>query len=159
MERSAQGGSLIGSQIGSGVGGGVAATATATGTIPAGFDVPGFVRNAKAQFLALQAANDAGDLARLREVLTPDMFELVRGEIAERGSAAQNTEVFGLEAQVLEVVEEAGQYVVSVRFVGSIRDQAGADTEDLDETWHLVKPRTGLGGWVIAGIQQGSASA
>ena len=26
--------------------------------------------------------------------------------------------------------------------------------EDLDETWHLTKPRTGMGGWVIAGIQQ-----
>jgi predicted lipid-binding transport protein (Tim44 family) len=26
--------------------------------------------------------------------------------------------------------------------------------EDLDETWHLTKPRAGLGGWVIAGIQQ-----
>ena len=82
------------------------------------------------------------------------MFEEVRAEIAERAGAAQQTEVFGLEAQVLEVAEEAGQYVVSVRFTGSVREQPGATPEDLDEVWHLAKPRAGDGGWVIAGIQQ-----
>jgi predicted lipid-binding transport protein (Tim44 family) len=82
------------------------------------------------------------------------MFEVVRGEIAERGTATQRTEVFGLEAQVLEVVEDAGRYVVSVRFTGSVRDQQGAVPEDLDETWHLTKPVHGAGGWVVAGIQQ-----
>jgi predicted lipid-binding transport protein (Tim44 family) len=151
MERSAQGGSMIGSGIGGGLGGGAAPV---VGNIPAGFDVDGFVRNAKTQFVALQAANDTGDLGRLREYLTPELFESVRAEIAERGAAPQKTEVFGLEARVLEVVEEPEQYVVSVRFTGSIRDQAGATPEDLEETWHLVKPRTGWGGWVIAGIQQ-----
>jgi predicted lipid-binding transport protein (Tim44 family) len=63
--------------------------------------------------------------------------------------------VFGLTAQVVNVVEEASQYVVSVRFTGSVRDEAGAVPEDLDEVWHLTKPRAGMGGWVIAGIQQG----
>jgi predicted lipid-binding transport protein (Tim44 family) len=29
--------------------------------------------------------------------------------------------------------------------------------EDLDEIWHLVKPRAGFGGWTIAGIQQTAA--
>ena len=59
-----------------------------------------------------------------------------------------------LQAQVLDVAEEADRYVVSVRFTGSVRDEQGATPEDLDEIWHLVKPRTGFGGWTIAGIQQ-----
>jgi len=70
--------------------------------------------------------------------------------------------VFGLQAQVLDVAQEAGRYVVSVRFTGSVRDQHGAVPEDLDEVWHLTKPRTGTGGWVVAGIQQtadGTAAA
>ena len=71
-----------------------------------------------------------------------------------RGDVAQSTQVFGLTAQVLEVAEEGDRYVVSVRFTGGIRDQMHADTEDLDEVWHLTKPRTGFGGWVVAGIQQ-----
>jgi predicted lipid-binding transport protein (Tim44 family) len=43
-----------------------------------------------------------------------------------------------------------------------VRDQRGVVPEDLDEIWHLTKPRTGSSGWVIAGIQQhadGSLSA
>jgi predicted lipid-binding transport protein (Tim44 family) len=146
-----QGGSLIGSRVGSGA---VAAAGTAVGQIPAGFDVPGFVRNAKDQFLALQAANDARDVQALSRFLTPEMLEIVRGEIAERGTATQATEVFGLEAQVLEVAEEADRYVVSVRFTGSVREQPGVVPDDLDETWHLTKPRHGAGGWLVAGIQQ-----
>ena len=151
-----QGGSLIGSRIGAGIGAGIGGMAAATqaGAIPADFDTAAFAGNAKTQFLALQAANDARDLARLRDYLSPEMFDIVRAEIAERGDAPQNTEVFGLEAQVLAVVEEDDRYVASVRFTGSVRDQHGAVPEDLDETWHLTKPRTGLGGWVIAGIQQ-----
>jgi predicted lipid-binding transport protein (Tim44 family) len=147
------GGSLIGSRIGSGL-----ASPAQAAPIPAGFDTAAFERNAKAQFLALQEANDAADLQRLRGYLTPEMFEFVAADLAERGNAAQKTEVFGLEARVLEVAEEPTQYVVSVRFTGSVRDQAGAVPEDLDEVWHLAKPRFGDGGWVIAGIQQVGAA-
>lgn len=150
LQQAPQGGSLIGSHIG----GGSAPAAPVAGTIPADFDTAAFVHNAKAQFMALQAANDMRDLDRLRDFLTPAMFEVVRADLAERGDAPQQTQVFGLEAQVLDVAQEDGRYVVSVRFTGSIREQAGAAPEDLHEVWHLTKPRTGLGGWVIAGIQQ-----
>ncbi|HSV82478.1 MAG TPA: Tim44-like domain-containing protein, partial [Ramlibacter sp.] len=144
-----QGGSLIGSRLG----GGLAPQGTASGSIPADFDAAGFARNAKSQFMALQAANDARDLDRLRDYLTPDMFELVRADLAA-DPTPQKTEVFGLEAQVLDVLEDADRYVVSVRFTGSVREQPAAVPEDLDEIWHLTKPRAGFGGWVIAGIQQ-----
>ena len=148
-----QGGSMIGSRLGGGLDS-PAAASTNVGTIPAGFDAVAFARNAEDQFMALQAANDARDLVRLRSYLTPEMFEAARSDIAERGDAPQQTQVFGLTAQVVNVVEEDTQYVVSVRFTGSVRDEAGAVPEDLNEVWHLVKPRAGMGGWVIAGIQQ-----
>ena len=141
-----------GTRIGSALGGITAAAQPSA--IPADFDTAGFARNATQQFLALQSANDARDLQRLRDYLTPEMFEEVRAEVESRGDVAQDTQVFGLNAQVLEVVEEGERYVVSVRFTGSVRDQPHADTEDLDEVWHLTKPRTGFGGWVVAGIQQ-----
>lgn len=147
-----QGGSLIGSRIGGGLG--TPAAASGGGAIPAGFDTAAFERQAKSQFVALQDANDAGDLDRLRDYLSPEMYEVVAADLAERGSAPQKTEVFGLEARVLEVAEEPTQYVVSVRFTGSVREAHGAMPEDLDEVWHLAKPRYGAGGWVIAGIQQ-----
>jgi len=152
-QRSAAGGTpLSGTRIGSALGG--MAAAQPAGAIPADFDTAAFARNAKAQFMALQSANDDRDLDRLRDYLTPQMFELVAEEVQARGDAPQRTEVFGLDAQVLGVAEEADQYVVSVRFSGSVREQPGAEPEDLNEVWHLTKPRAGFGGWVVAGIQQ-----
>lgn len=149
------GGRPLGStRIGSALGGMPAVQPQQAGPIPADFDVPAFERNASAQFMALQAANDARDLDRLRDYLTPEMFDVVRAEIQERGDASQHTEVYGLRAQVLEVVTEDYRYIVSVRFTGSVREQAGAVPEDLDEIWHLTKPRAGFGGWLVAGIQQ-----
>lgn len=149
-----QGGSMIGSRIGGGLHS-AAAAGTNVGSIPADFDAVAFARNAEDQFMALQSANDARDLVRLRSYLTPEMFEAVRADIEERGDAPQQTQVFGLQAQVLDVAQEEDRYVVSVRFTGSVRDEQGAVPEELDEIWHLTKPRVGMGGWVIAGIQQG----
>jgi predicted lipid-binding transport protein (Tim44 family) len=111
-------------------------------------------RNAKEQFEALQSANDSGDLQRLRECLTPAMFELAQERWRARGGAVQHTQVFGLEAQVVDVAGAAGDHVVSVRFTGRVRGQVGDVPQDLDETWHMTKPRKGRGGWVLAGIQQ-----
>jgi predicted lipid-binding transport protein (Tim44 family) len=147
--------------IGSGVGAGTARAAESVQSvaIPAGFDTLAFAANAKTQFLALQAANDARDLDRLSGYLTPEMFDAVRAEITERGDALQQTEVFGLEAQVLALAEEDDRYVASVRFTGSVRDRHEAVPEDLDETWHLTKPRNGASGWLIAGIQQGAVAS
>ena len=133
---------------------GQAEPVAAAGTIPAGFDVEGFVRNAKVNFIRLQAANDAGNLDDIREFSTPEMFAEIKMNIAERGPAAQQTDVVTVNAEVLDVAEEAARYVVSVRFNGLIREGAAAAAEPFDEIWHMVKPRDGSRGWVVAGIQQ-----
>lgn len=121
--------------------------------IPADFDVAGFVRNAKVHYIRLQAANDAGNLDDIREFTTPEMFAEIRLTIAERASQAQVTDVVTLDAEVIDVAEEDNRYVVSVRFTGQIREDNGP-VENVDEIWHLVKPRKGNGGWLLAGIQQ-----
>lgn len=136
-------------------GGAAGSPAASTGSsIPADFDVAGFVRNAKVHFIRLQAANDAGNLDDIREFTTPEMFAELKMNIAERGEAAQETDVVSIEAEVVEVVEDATRYVVSVRFTGLIREDKEAAAESIDEIWHLVKPRVGQGGWLLAGIQQ-----
>jgi len=127
---------------------------TAGGNIPADFDVEGFVRNAKISFIRLQAANDAGNLDDIREFTTPEMFAEVRMNIADRGPVAQETDVVSIDAQVLDVAEEESRYLVSVRFSGLIREDKAAEPEPVDEIWHLIKPRDGKSGWVLAGIQQ-----
>jgi len=139
---------------GSAIGAGLAAEPAAAPAVPAGFDVESFVRSAKVNFIRLQAANDSGNLDELREVTTPEMFAELKMDFMERAGAAQQTEVVSLDAQVLEVVEEAARYIASVRFSGLIREEKGAAPEAFDEVWHLSKPRAGSGGWVLSGIQQ-----
>ena len=133
---------------------GSSAGAAATGaSIPADFDVAGFVRNAKVNFIRLQAANDTRNLEDIREFTTPEMFAELKMTLSERGDVAQETDVVAIEADVVDVIEEANRYVVSVRFTGQIREDKGP-TEAIDEIWHLVKPRSGTSGWLLAGIQQ-----
>lgn len=135
--------------------GGSATTATAAaGSIPAGFDADGFVRQAKLNFLRLQAANDARNIEDIRNFTTPEMFAEIKLEIEERGGGTQQTDVVTLNADLLDVSEEQGQYIASVRFHGAIRETEGAAPAAFDEAWHLTKPSDGSRGWVIAGIQQ-----
>ncbi|MCC6657167.1 MAG: Tim44 domain-containing protein [Rhodocyclaceae bacterium] len=133
--------------------GGTAAPAAA-GSIPAGFDVDGFLRQAKLNFVRLQAANDAKNIEDVRNFTTPEMFAEIRLEMQERGDAPQQTDVVTLNADLLDVAEENKQYVASVRFHGAIRETEGAAPEAFDEVWHLVKPVDGSRGWAVAGIQQ-----
>ena len=142
-----------GSVIGSGIG----ASAVSGNRIPVDFDVAGFERNAKVNFVRLQAANDAGDLDDLRQFTTPEMFAELRMDLAERGAAKQKTDVVSIQAEVIEVEESTVRYLVSVRFTGVIRDELDKTDESFDEIWHLEKLRQGGTGWVVSGIQQGNA--
>ena len=130
-----------------------AAAATAA-ALPAGFDADGFVRNAKVNFIRLQAANDARNLEDIREYTTPELFAEIKMNWMEQSGSAQKTDVVSLNAEVLDVTEEAARYIVSVRFTGLLREDANAAPEAIDETWHLTKPRSGNSGWLVAGIQQ-----
>lgn len=122
--------------------------------VPADFDTAGFERIAKLIFIRMQAANDAADLDDLRKFATPEMFATIRLDLQDRKGAAQQTDVVQLDAQVLDVAEEAGQQIVSVRFHGLIREDKDAAAAPFDEAWHFVRPADGSREWAIAGIQQ-----
>jgi predicted lipid-binding transport protein (Tim44 family) len=122
--------------------------------VPAGFDSEGFLRVAKVNFVRLQAANDAKNLDDIREFVSPEMYAEIKMAMDERGSAAQQTDVVTLDAQLLEVVTEGNRHVASVHFSGMIRESAGAAATPFDEVWNLAKPVSGNTGWVVAGIQQ-----
>jgi predicted lipid-binding transport protein (Tim44 family) len=125
-----------------------------TRAFPPGFDANAFAREAKLNFIRLQAAFDAANLDDLRAFTSPEVFAEIRMQLTERGSDAQTTDVMTLDAEVLEATDEDNRHVVSVRFTGLVREAADQDAVPLDEVWHLTKPASGQGGWVIAGIQQ-----
>jgi predicted lipid-binding transport protein (Tim44 family) len=118
--------------------------------VPEGFDAAGFLGAAKHNFLRLQAANDAGRLEEIRDFTTEELYQELKSELGQKGE----TEVFGLEADLLELATEGERHWASVRFSGTVREARGAAAEPFAEVWNLVKPADGSSGWLLAGIQQ-----
>jgi predicted lipid-binding transport protein (Tim44 family) len=145
--RNVHGGSLIGSALGGNQSWGV----------PAGFDVDGFLSASKKNFVNLQDAWDRSDIPSLRAMMTDDMLEQIRSQLAEReqsSAGVQNkTEVVMLDAQLLGIEELDDAYMASVEFSGLIREEASAGPNPFREVWNITRPKTGSGGWLVAGVQ------
>ena len=122
--------------------------------VPADFDVAGFLRGAKLNYMRMQIANDQGNLEELREFTTDELFEELKKDVVARGGAKQQTDVMALNADLLEVVTEADKHWASVRFSGTLRESPGDAPQGFEEVWNLAKPVSGAGGWQLAGIQQ-----
>lgn len=133
--------------------GGAATTAIAA-NVPADFDVEGFLRQAKLNFIRLQAANDRGDMEDIRQFCSPEMAAEIQMQFQERNQQTQVTDVMHLNAELLDVSTEVNQAMASVRFSGQLREEVNAAPESFSEVWHLTKAIDGSRGWTIAGIQQ-----
>ncbi|MES2013359.1 MAG: Tim44-like domain-containing protein [Pseudomonadota bacterium] len=122
--------------------------------IPQDFPVDSFLRNAKASFIRLQAANDRKDIDDVREYTTPEIFAEISMQMQERGNAVQKTDVIAIHAELLEVATEGDFTIASVRFTGQLSENNGAP-ENVDEIWHVQKNlRNDNAVWLLAGIQQ-----
>lgn len=122
--------------------------------VPAGFDTNGFLRQAKLNFVKLQAVHDSGKLDELREFTSDEMFASVKQDLQDRGVSGERTDVVTLNADLLEALTEGDTHWASVRFSGMIRETPDSQPESFQEIWNLAKPVSGATGWVLAGIQQ-----
>jgi predicted lipid-binding transport protein (Tim44 family) len=119
-----------------------------------GFDAEQFLHHARTNFTNLQAAYDRKDLGTIRDFLTPAMYREIEADVRASGNAPEKTDIVTLNAEVVDVTTEGSLYIVSVRFSGLIREQAGAEATPFSEVWHLEKPTDGRSGWLVSGIQQ-----
>ena len=142
----ASGGSMIGSGL----------TGSQTWGVPADFDAEGFLKACKTNFVTLQAAWDRSDIQSLRAMMTDDMLEQIKAQLAEReshtGGTVNKTEVVMLDAQLLGIEEMSDVYMASVEFSGMIKEDDSAGASPFREVWNMTKPRNG-GGWLVAGVQ------
>ena len=142
----AVGGSMIGSAL----------SGTQSWGVPADFDSEGFLRACKTNFTTLQDAWDRSDIQSLRTMMTDDMLEQIKSQLAEReshtGGVTNTTEVVMLNAQLLGIEELSDAYMASVEFSGMIKEDASAGASPFREVWNMTKPRSG-GGWLVAGVQ------
>ena len=130
------------------------APAAAPWGVPADFDVAGFLRNGKVHFIRMQAAWDEKNLADIREFTTPEAFAEIKMQIDEEKGTVNKTDVVNLDAVLLGIETGPTDYLASVRFSGSMRENSEADATPFEEVWNLSKPVEGRGGWLLAGIQQ-----
>ena len=142
----ASGGSMIGSGL----------TGSQTWGVPADFDAEGFLKACKTNFVTLQAAWDRSDIQSLRAMMTDDMLEQIKAQLADReshtGGTVNKTEVVMLDAQLLGIEEMSDVYMASVEFSGMIKEDDSAGASPFREVWNMTKPRNG-GGWLVAGVQ------
>lgn len=140
-----------GSMIGSGLAG------SQSWGVPAGFDTEGFLKSAKANFVALQAAWDKSDIPALRVMMTDTMLKEIQTQLADRethtGGPANLTDVVMIEAHLLGIEDVGDGYMASVEFSGMIREEASAAPSPFREVWNMTKSKNGASGWLVAGVQ------
>ena len=121
--------------------------------VPAGFDTPAFLTNAKLYFGRLQQAWGRGDLNQLEQFTSPALFTALTHELrARRDTGPRSTHVVSLDAQLLGIESSAREHIASVHFSGTL--SVDGNNENIDEVWNLTRATSGQGGWVLAGIQQ-----
>jgi len=140
-----------GSMIGSGLMG------SQSWGVPAGFDTDGFLSACKTNFVTLQDAWDRSDISALRSMMTDEMLDQIKAQLADReshtGGLVNKTEVLRLDAQLLGIEETDTLYMASVEFSGMISEDVSAGPSPFREVWNMTKLRNGAGGWLVAGVQ------
>lgn len=146
--------------FGQSVGGGAAtqapfgsASMNSGNQLPDGTEPAAFLRVARQRFNHIQSVNSASNVEEIRRYLTPELFNSMYQDIMANQDQ-DVAEFSNLNAMVAETATENGQYVVSVRFTGTVSEDLNSLPQPFTEIWHFVKPVGSQEDWVVAGIQQ-----
>lgn len=146
--------------FGQSVGGGAAtqapfgvATTSNGNQLPDGTEPAAFLRIARQRFNHIQSMNTASNIEEIRRYLTPELYSSMYNDIMENQDQ-DVAEFSNLNAMVVDSATENGQYVVSVRFTGTVSEDLNSLPQPFTEIWHFVKPVGSQQDWVVAGIQQ-----
>lgn len=146
-QASTSGGSMIGSAL----------NGSQAWGIPAGFDVDGFLDASKKNFMSLQSAWDRADISSLRAMMTDEMLAEIKTQLADREQASPGqtnvTEIVSLDARLLGIEELDDVYMASVEYNGLSREDASSGPSPFREVWNITRPKSGPGGWLVAGVQ------
>jgi predicted lipid-binding transport protein (Tim44 family) len=128
---------------------GAVITPVAQSRLPAALDGSEVLAAARARFLGLQAAWDAGDLQALGHFTTPHMLQELLPVLTGR-TGASRTEVVTLHAELLDVEELGAAWLASVEFSGLIRESAERGAVPFRELWMLAAAKDGAPSWRLA---------
>jgi len=130
------------------------AHATGSISVPAGFDQQAFLAGAKIAFALLQKAWDNRDLVEIRGLSTDKVFAEIQDQL-KASTSENNTYILKLDAELLEIREMGSDLEATVLFDSIMREDINAQTEQVKEIWHFIKPKNSLQPkWLLDGIQQ-----
>lgn len=132
-----------------------AATMSSGSQLPDGTEPAAFLRIARQRFNHIQSMNTASNIAEIQRYLTPDLYQSMYNDIMANQDQ-DVAEFSNLNAMVVDSATENGQYVVSVRFTGTVSEDLNSLPQPFAEVWHFVKPAGSSQDWLVAGIQQES---
>lgn len=118
--------------------------------VPAVADAEDVLSTAKACFLRLQSAWDAGDVEALRQHTTGAMLDDLLEELPARTSPGNQTDILTLHATLLLLEEGGTAEVASVEFTGLIRESPEQPAVAFDEVWMLTRRRDVADHWRLA---------
>lgn len=123
--------------------------------LPDGTEPAAFLRIARQRFNHIQSMNTASNISEIQRYLTPDLYQSMYQDIMANQDQ-DVAEFSNLNAMVADSATENGQYVVSVRFTGTVSEDLNSLPQPFAEVWHFVKPASSTQDWLVAGIQQES---
>jgi hypothetical protein len=118
--------------------------------LPAALDGSAVLEAARARFLGLQAAWDAGDVQALGHFTTPDMLQELLPILTSRAGEASRTDVVTLHAELLDVEELGAAWLACVEFSGLIRESTERGAVPFRELWMLAAAKDGALSWRLA---------
>ena len=121
--------------------------------LPDGSEPASFLRVARQRFNHIQSMNTASNIAEIQRYLSPDLYQSMYQDIMANQDQ-DVAEFSNLNAMVVDSATENGQYVVSVRFTGTVSEDLNSLPQPFTEIWHFVKPAGSNQDWLVAGIQQ-----
>ncbi|MCU4313304.1 39S ribosomal protein L45 [Acinetobacter variabilis] len=121
--------------------------------LPDGTEPATFLRVARQRFNHIQSMNTASNISEIKRYLTPDLYQSMYNDIMANQDQ-DVAEFSNLNAMVVDSSNENGQYVVSVRFTGTVSEDLNSQPQPFAEIWHFVKPAGSQQDWMVAGIQQ-----
>ena len=121
--------------------------------LPDGTEPAAFLRIARQRFNHIQSMNTASNISEIQRYLTPDLYQSMYQDIMANQDQ-DVAEFSNLNAMVADSATENSQYVVSVRFTGTVSEDLNSLPQPFAEVWHFVKPAGSTQDWLVAGIQQ-----
>ncbi|MGO1247044.1 MAG: Tim44 domain-containing protein [Oceanisphaera sp.] len=126
--------------------------------LPPGFDMQAFLQGSREHYRTLQEAWNTNDLEKIREYVSPALFNDLSQERATL-TGDQHTEVMFVDAELVRADHTSYHAQVSLKFSGRYRDSQEAIEQDINEVWHLERDLTQENApWLIVGLDENNNS-